>query len=114
MNHSSNNVTVLNKNKRNAVLKRYLAISVTVAVVCVAMVPVLAASDAEKAIKNMSEIIFGIIRAIGVILAGWGLVQVGMSFQSHDPSQRSNGFMTLAGGVIITFTKEILDLITGG
>ena len=54
------------------------------------------------------------IRAVGVILLGWGIVQVGLSVQSHDPSQRSNGFLTLAGGVIITFTKEILDLITGG
>ena len=40
-------------------------------------------------------------------------VQVGLSFQSHDPSQRSNGFLTLAGGIVITFTKEILTLITG-
>ena len=31
-----------------------------------------------------------------------------------DPSQRVNGFLTLAGGVIITFAKEILSLITGG
>lgn len=35
------------------------------------------------------------------------------SFQSHDPSQRSNGFLTLAGGIVITFAKEILNLITG-
>ena len=56
---------------------------------------------------------FGLIRAIGVILLGWGIVQVGMSLQSHDPSQRSNGFLTLAGGLIITFAKEILDLIIG-
>ena len=46
-------------------------------------------------------------------LLGWGIVQVGLSFQSHDPSQRSNGFLTLAGGIVITFTKEILTLITG-
>lgn len=48
-----------------------------------------------------------------MILLGWGIVQVGLSLQSHDPSQRSNGFLTLAGGIIITFTKEILALITG-
>lgn len=47
------------------------------------------------------------------ILLGWGIVQVGLSFQSHDPSQRSNGFLTLAGGIVITFAKEILNLITG-
>ena len=53
------------------------------------------------------------IRAVGMILLGWGIVQVGLSLQSHDPSQRSNGFLTLAGGIIITFAKEILTLITG-
>ena len=46
-------------------------------------------------------------------LLGWGIVQVGLSLQSHDPSQRSNGFLTLAGGIVITFSKEILTLITG-
>ena len=114
MNHKINNVTNLEKDKKKTVLKRYLAISVAVAVVCVAVVPVLAASDAEKAIKNMSDIIFGIIRSIGVILAGWGLVQVGMSFQSHDPSQRSQGFLCLAGGLIIVFAKSLLQAIAPG
>ena len=114
MNHKNNNVTNLEKTKRNAVLKHYLAIVLACAVVCVVMVPVCAASDAEKAIKNMSDIIFGIIRAIGVILAGWGLVQVGMSFQSHDPSQRSQGFLCLAGGLIIVFAKSILQAIAPG
>ena len=46
------------------------------------------------------------------VLLGWGVVQVGLSFQSHDPSQRSQGFLTLAGGLVVTFAKEILDLIT--
>jgi len=64
-------------------------------------------------INNLSDFIFGLIRAVGLILLGWGIVQVGLSLQSHDPSQRSNGFLTLAGGVIITFSKEILTLITG-
>ncbi len=64
-------------------------------------------------INNLSEFIFSLIRAVGLILLGWGIVQVGLSLQSHDPSQRSNGFLTLAGGVVITFTKEILSMITG-
>ena len=114
MKRKINNVTNLEKAKRAAVLKRYLGIAIACAVVCVVMVPVCAASDAEKAIKNMSDIIFGIIRAIGVILAGWGLVQVGMSFQSHDPSQRSQGFLCLAGGLIIVFAKSILQAIAPG
>ena len=69
--------------------------------------------DPIAVVNNLSDFIFGLIRAVGLILLGWGIVQVGLSFQSHDPSQRSNGFLTLAGGVIITFTKEILNLIVG-
>lgn len=69
--------------------------------------------DPLTVVNNLSTFIFGLIRAIGIILLGWGIVQVGLSLQSHDPSQRSNGFLTLAGGIVITFAKEILDLITG-
>ena len=63
-------------------------------------------------IRDSSTFIFSLIRAIGLILLGWGVVQVGLSFQSHDPSQRSQGFLTLAGGLVVTFAKEILDIIT--
>ena len=70
--------------------------------------------DPIGVINNLSDFIFGLIRAVGLILLGWGIVQIGLSFQSHDPSQRSNGFLTLAGGVVITFAKEILNLIIGG
>ena len=74
---------------------------------------VLAAGDPLAVINNLSTFIFSLIRAIGLILLGFGVVQVGLSLKSHDPSQRANGFLTLAGGVIITFAKEILDLIVG-
>ena len=76
-------------------------------------IPVLAAGDHLSVINNLSTFIFSLIRAIGLILLGFGVVQVGLSLKSHDPSQRANGFLTLAGGVIITFAKEILDLIVG-
>lgn len=72
-----------------------------------------AANDPLTVVNNLSDFIFGLIRAVGLILLGWGIVQVGLSLQSHDPSQRSNGFLTLAGGIVITFAKEILTLITG-
>lgn len=71
-------------------------------------------NDPVNVINNLSTFIFSIIRALGMILLGFGIVQIGLSLKSHDPSQRANGFMTLAGGVIITFAKEILTLITGG
>ncbi len=76
--------------------------------------PTYATNDPLEVVNNLSDFIFGLIRAIGLILLGFGIVQIGLSLKSHDPSQRANGFLTLAGGIIITFAKEILTLITGG
>ena len=72
-----------------------------------------AANDPITVVNNLSDFIFGLIRAVGMILLGFGVVQIGLSLKSHDPSQRANGFLTLAGGVVITFAKEILTIITG-
>ena len=77
-------------------------------------VPAFAAEDNPlTVVDNLSDFIFGLFRAVGVILLGWGIVQVGMSVQSHDASQRANGLWSVVGGIIIAFTKEILNLITG-
>jgi uncharacterized membrane protein YidH (DUF202 family) len=90
----------------------YLVVALTAAMLFA--VPAFAyAADPIGVVNNLSDFIFGIIRAIGLILLGFGIVQVGLSLKSHDPSQRANGFLTLAGGIIITFAKEILTLITG-
>ena len=91
----------------------YCAAVLSVALVLGCSVTAFAANDPIAAVNNLSDFIFGLIRAVGLILLGWGIVQVGLSFQSHAPSQRSNGFLTLAGGIVITFAKEILNLITG-
>ena len=48
---------------------------------------------------------------MGIIILGWGVVQVGLSVQSHDASQRSQGFLCLFGGLLITFAREILTAI---
>lgn len=96
--------------------KFYLSLVLVVVLLCALSVTAFATgtgSDPLTVINKLSDFIFGLIRAVGMILLGWGIVQVGLSLQSHDPSQRSNGFLTLAGGIIITFTKEILTLITG-
>lgn len=74
-------------------------------------VPALAAGDPLTIVNNLSDFIFSCIRAIGVIILGWGIVQVGMSVQSHDASQRTQGFLCLFGGLLITFAKEILTTI---
>ena len=72
---------------------------------------VFAAGDPLTAINGLSDFIFSAIKAIGVILLGFGIVQIGLSLKSHDASQRANGFLTFFGGVIIAFAKDILDMI---
>lgn len=74
---------------------------------------VYAADDPLTVVNNLSNFIFSLTRAIGLIICGYSIVQIGLSFTTHDPSQRANGIMFLAGGAIITFAKEILNLITG-
>ena len=91
----------------------YCTAVITGALILCFAAPVFADGDPLTVVNNLSDFIFGLIRAVGLILLGWGIVQVGLSLQSHDPSQRSNGFLTLAGGIVTTFAKEILTLITG-
>lgn len=94
------------KQKKWMSLYMVLVLSVTLGSITVS-----AAGDPLSVINNLSTFIFSMIRSIGLILLGFGVMQLGLSLKSHDPSQRANGFLTLAGGIIITFTKEILDLI---
>ena len=83
--------------------RAYVVIVILFTILISLNVTVYAADDPIGVVNNLSNFIFGLIRAIGLILLGFGIVQVGMSLKSHDPSQRSNGFLTLAGGVVITF-----------
>ena len=85
--------------KQKKWMSLYMALVLTVTV---GATTAFAAGDPLSVINNLSTFIFSLIRAIGLILLGFGVVQVGLSL---------NGFLTLAGGVIITFAKEILDLI---
>lgn len=98
-----------NKSGKRA-MSAYMAI-----VICLALftTTAIAADDPIEVVNNLSTFIFGLIRAVGMILLGMGILQVGLSLKSHDPSQRANGFLTVAGGIVIMFAKEILTLITG-
>ena len=93
--------------------KAYVGIILCFTMLFVCGVTAFAADDPVAVVNNLSTFIFGLIRAVGLIILGFGIVQGGLSLKSHDPSQRANGFLTVAGGIVITFAKEILDLIVG-
>ena len=97
-----------NEIRRRSIITGYAAMVLTCTV---GAATCFAAGDPISTVLNLSTFIFSLIRAIGLILLGLGIMQVGLSMKSHDPSARANGFLTLAGGIIITFTKEILNMI---
>ena len=91
--------------------KTKMVLMVMAVVMCMMSNTVLAAGDPLSTINSLSDFIFSAIKAIGLILLGFGIVQIGLSLKSHDASQRANGFLTFFGGVIIAFAKDILDMI---
>lgn len=100
------------KNKKEKRVRRgYTRVAALFFFAVMLSVSAFADGDPLTIVSNLSNFIFSAIRAIGIIILGWGVVQVGMSVQSHDASQRTQGFLSLFGGLLITFAKEILTLI---
>lgn len=101
-------------NSRN-ILKKFAFILLYAVILFVAQATnVFATEDPLAVINNLQTFIAGLVKAVGVIILILGIVQIGMSLKSHDPSQRANGIMTLAGGVVIAFAPQIVRLIIGG
>lgn len=105
-------VDTISASRQRKAKRRYfgavLALTLCAALTCPALA---AGSDPLTIVNNLSDFIFNIIKAVGVIVLGWGIVQVGMSIQSHDASQRTQGILCVFGGLIIAFAKEILSAI---
>lgn len=70
-------------------------------------------TDPIDMLEKLKEYMFKIIALIGLILIGYGVLQIGLSFKSQDPSQRSTGIMTGAGGILIAGIGIIVDTISG-
>ena len=97
--------------KAQKILRKAKLILTALAVMMTALTGTVFAADPLGTINSLSDFIFSAIKAIGFILLGFGVVQIGLSLKSHDASQRANGFLTFFGGVIIAFAKDILDMI---
>lgn len=97
--------------KAQKILKKTKYTLIAMTLVLSAMTNTVLAADPLGTINSLSDFIFAAIKAIGIILLGFGIVQIGLSLKSHDASQRANGFLTFFGGVVIAFAKDILDMI---
>ena len=103
--------TSLNTSKATdrKIKRLYLVAATVVAAAFVMAMPAFA--DDLLTTNNLSDFVFSAIKAIGAILLGFGIVQIGLALKGHDASQRAQGFMTFFGGVVIYFAKDILDMI---
>ena len=86
--------------------KLFALYAVTVLSICIGATCVYAAGDPLTVVNNLSTFIFSLIRAVGLILLGWGVVQVGLSFQSHDPSQRCGLYLCGIGQPAVSAQPE--------
>ena len=100
--------TVMSKKKvkdeqaSKAVRYLFLAYVAMVLMTTMSAVCAYAAQDPLTVINNLSTFIFSLIRAIGLILLGFGIVQIGLSLKSHDPSQRANVRPDLGAVKVVT------------
>ena len=77
----------INPGKVKRGFRFYCAIVLVIAMMSVMAVTAFATDDSDPigVVNNLSDFIFGLIRAVGLILLGWGIVQVGLSLQSPRP-----------------------------
>ena len=97
------------KGIRRAYFSAVLSLTLCAVLSCPALATSGGGSDPLSIVNNLSDFIFSCIKAIGVIVLGWGIVQLGMSIQSHDASQRTQGILCVFGGLLIAFSKEIVS-----
>lgn len=107
------NKSILLKNHNKTILKSIFCVAFCLMLIACGTLAVFASNsnEAVQSVNRLRDLMFTIVQAIGVIILLWGIVQVGMAIKSHDPSQRAQGFLVIAGGLIIVFSKSILTLI---
>ncbi len=102
----------MNKNTKEKQKKVFRAAAVAGCMVILMAMPAMAAGDeVTKILGNLINILFSIITLVGVIALIWGFVQLVLAINGHDPSQRIQSFLTLAGGLLLVFIKSILVAI---
>ena len=74
---------------------------------------VYAETDPLNAINNLSNFIFDMLTGVGTMILAFGALQFGLAIKSQDPSQRTNGILTMVGGIIIVGTRVLLNKIIG-
>lgn len=84
-----NQKTIQKIAKTQKILRKAKLVLTVLAVMMTALTGTVFAADPLGTINSLSDFIFSAIKAIGLILLGFGVVQIGLSLKSHDASQES-------------------------
>ena len=78
-----------NDARQRKIKRIYLVTATTAALAFTMAMPAFAANDPLATINALSDFVFSAIKAIGAILLGFGIVQIGLALKGHDASQRA-------------------------
>ena len=102
----------MKKTKLNKFRKAAALIATAFFILTVTVVPAFAADDPVTGVlNNTNNLLFAIVRSVGIIVDIVGIVKLAPSISHHDGAQIIQGISILAAGLMITFTKELLILI---
>lgn len=99
--------------KRKARFRRqYIVSTIGTGIIQALVLPALAETTGPSTvINNFIDVLFGITKGIGAVGCLMSLIQLGISFKSHDTASREQAVLGLFGSLLITFAKELLTAI---
>ena len=81
----------------------------TLCIVCFSTTAFATGGDPITVVNNLSDFIFSAIKAIGIIILGWGIVQVG-AHSVQNQKVKVGSYMGLNMGQVTAITPEAIQL----
>lgn len=112
-----NNSKLVEKQNKDRKIKGLMKIGTFVAtlVMMFTLTTVFAFADETnpvEMINNLGELFKSVVVAVGAIVTIFGGFNFGLSFQTHDNSQRTQGVLGILSGVIVICTPYIVEYVT--
>jgi len=102
--------------KNSNVKRSALAVLATGTFVGVASTSVFASGTSEimKPLNNFNSLLFDLVAGVGTAALIFGFIMLGLSFYSHDASQRVAAIWAIVGGILFVSIRLVIAFITGG
>lgn len=100
----------LTEKKLSRVRKVISVMMTALIILATCIIPAFAAEGDEvvTSFTKIVDLVFVVVRLIGVVFTVWGVLEFAVAWQSHDGAGRLRGITLMASGLLIVFAKEIL------